>query len=265
MVCVQVIKYKWEKFEPFLVVNPGLEKIRLFNSEIHATLGERRCTGFFLGSRHVECSEKRKLEFGSQCNSCILKDKFSLCIRCTGDKCINEKRRDDCTKEKYVIYLAAFNSILKVGISLEVRLLERLVEQGADFGAIVGRVTDGLTVRRIEQEISATLGITDRVRGDQKKRMLFCNPNIAMTNINQAIEKLKDKFSQYVIQPQIFDLRKYYRLHNVFFDPQELSILEDTKLKGSIVAAKGNILVIENGGFSVFNAHEMLGREIEIQ
>lgn len=256
---MQVIKYKWENFEPFLIVNPGMEKIRLFNSELHATIGEKRCTGIFPNFR---CTTK--IEYGSQCNSCLLRDKFSLCMRCTGAECINEKRRDDCKQEEYFIYLAAFNSILKVGISLGRRFLERMVEQGADFGAIVGRVRDGLIVRQVEQKIAAALGITDRVRGDEKKRMLFCNPNIATANITNAIRRLNVEFPEYFITPQIFDMRRHYRLHNVFFDPKELAISDKAELNGNVVAAKGNIVVLENGEFSVFNAHELLGREIEI-
>lgn len=240
-----------------------MERIRLFNSEIHATIGEKRCTGFFLDGRHSECGER--IDYGSQCNSCVLKDRFSLCFRCTGEKCINEKRRDACKEEHYMIYLAAFNSILKVGISFERRFIERLVEQGADFGAIVGRVKDGLVVRQIEQRIASALGITDRVKGDEKKRMLFCNPNVAMQNITQAIKKLRSEFAQYLIQPQIFDLRRYYRLHNVFLEPKAMTVEENTELKGHVVAAKGNIMVIENGEFSAVNAHELLGRDIEIQ
>lgn len=260
---MHIIKYKWDKFEPFLVVNPGMEKIRLFNSALDVIIGEKRCTGSFIGTRHVECSQK--LDFGSQCNSCVLKDRFALCFRCTGDECINEKRRSDCKGEQYFIYLAAFHSILKVGISIEMRFLERLVEQGADFGAIVGRVKDGLVVRKIEQRIASTLGITDRVRGEEKARMLFCNPNIAIENITAAIKNLRTKFSEHLISPQIFDLRSYYMLHKVPVNPRKLPICEKTELKGNVVAAKGNIIVLENDGFSAFNAHELLGREIEVQ
>ncbi len=261
-VCMQVIKYKWNNFEPYLIVNPGLGTIRLFGSEMHAVVGEKRCTGFFLGGKHFECSDKIKLDSGSQCNNCAIRDNFSLCFRCSGDKCINEKRRSECAREDYFIYLAAFDSILKVGISFEKRFLERLVEQGADFGALVGRIRDGLNVRRVEQEISSSLGIVDRVKGSEKRRMLFCNPNVAMANIKRAITKLKSDFSQYIIEPRIFDMRSYYKLHNVFFSPKELCISEKSELEGSVVAAKGNIIVLENGEFSAFNAHELLGREI---
>lgn len=261
---MQVIRYKWDKFEPFLIVS-GMEKIRLFDYDLHAIVGQKQCTGFFHDGRHVGCKDKIALDYGSQCNGCALRDSFSMCIRCTGEKCINEKRRDECKEEQYYIYLAAFNSILKVGISLDRRFIERLVEQGADFGAVVGRVKDGLAVRQVEQRIAAALGITDRVRGDEKKRMLFCNPNTATANISQAIKKLRQEFPEYLIPPQIFDLRRHYRLHNVLFDPKGLSISDEMLLKGSVVAAKGNIIVLQNGGFSSVNAHELLGREIELQ
>ncbi len=260
---MQIIRYKWDNFEPFLVMS-GQKKIRLFGSSLRATLGDKRCAGFFLDGRHTECKEKPHLDYGSQCNSCLLRDRFAMCFRCTGETCINEKRRKDCANEQFIIYLAAFNSILKVGISFEARFLERLVEQGADFGAVVGRVKDGMSVRKAEQEISAALEIVDRVRGNDKRRMLFCNPNVAMANIKVAVKKMSHIFPQYTIPPQIFDLRGYYKLQNVVLEPKELAVSQDSKLDGNVVAAKGNIIVLENDGFSTVNAHDLLGREIEI-
>ncbi|MBI2075765.1 MAG: DUF2797 domain-containing protein [Candidatus Aenigmarchaeota archaeon] len=261
---MQITKYKWDNWEPHLVLKSGNEtrKIRLFGNHSFV-LGQKTCTGFFSGGKSYECPGKRKLDYGQQCNECKIRDLFALCMQCTGEKCINEKRRAECEKENYFIYLAAFDSLLKVGISYEYRFLERLVEQGADFGAKIGRVKDGLAVRDIEQKIMQNLDIVDRVRGAEKHKMLFCNPNTAAANISRAIAALRKDFSQYLIRPEIYDMRSYYRLHNVFLNPSAMAIKDNTELSGEIVAAKGNIFVLRKGGeFFSINAHEIIGREI---
>lgn len=261
---MQVTKYKWDNWEPHLVLKSGNEvkKIKMFGNHSFM-LGQKTCTGFFSKGKTYECPGKRKLDYGQQCNECKIRDMFSLCMQCTGEKCINEKRRAECEKENYFIYLAAFDSLLKVGISYEYRFLERLVEQGADFGAKIGRVQDGLAVRAVEQKIMRDLNIVDRVRGTEKHRMLFCDPNIATTNIFKAIGTLKNGFSQYLMKPEIYDMRQYYRLHNVFLNPSAMPITDNTEMSGEIVAAKGNILVLRKGSeFFSINAHELIGREI---
>lgn len=260
---MQITKYKWENWEPHLVVKNSntFEKVRLFGNHSFI-LGEKYCTGFF-ADRHHECPGNRKLEYGQQCNECKIRDSFSMCIQCSGEKCINEKRRKECEKERFFIYLAAFDSILKVGISAEFRILERLVEQGADFGAKVGLVKGGMAVRSVEQQISKALNIVDRVRGKEKHRMLFCNPNSSMASIFNAITKLNGSFSQYLIRPEIFDMRHHYRLNNVSLTPSEMVLSARTEIAGEIVAAKGNIIVLKKGNeFFSINAHDIIGREI---
>lgn len=259
----QITKYKWDNWEPHLVVKSGKDakKIKLFGRHCFV-LGEKTCVGFFK-DRHHECPGKRKIEYGQQCNECRLRDSFSLCMQCTGERCINEKRREECRNEKFFIYLAAFDSLLKVGISAEFRILERLVEQGADFGAKVGLIKDGLAVRSVEQQISKALNIVDRIRGAQKHKMLFCDPNKAMPNIFKAISSLNSGFGKYLIRPEIYDMRHYYRLDNVLLTPSEMPVSENTEISGEIVAAKGNIIVLKKGDeFFSINAHELIGREI---
>ncbi len=267
---MQVVKYKWlvsrDQAEPFIVVRTeeGLDRIRLLGESVSIKAGKKTCIGYYRDGKHSECPKKMPLESGWYCNECKLNDDFFLCIQCNGSECINVKQRQDCSEQIYYIYLAAFSNILKVGISMERRIIERLVEQGADLGALIALVKDGKEVRLIEQQICKELNIVDRIRGFQKHDLIFGNPNAAAMNILSAIKKLKGNgFDKYMIKPEIHDFRPYYRLHNVFSQPQRIDVADDLSINGNIVAAKGNIIIFENHGtFYSLNSHELIGREL---
>ena len=261
---MQVIKYRWENWEPRLILqdNSSLQKIELFDNNLELKLGEKTCIGYFKAGKHYKCPYKNKTEFENNCSDCQRMDDFFHCIKCNGSSCINEKMRKECTQNNYFIYLAAFNTLLKVGISHEQRLLERLVEQGADFGAKIAFVKDGKTVRETEQKVKNYLHITDRIRGNEKQDMLFANPNLSVIRLSNAINKLKGNGFP-LIHPEIYDMRKYYRLENTPSKPKKIDIKTNTKIKGRVVSAKGNILVLKNkNNFYSLNAHALIGREI---
>lgn len=214
----------------------------------------------------MKCPNNAQTEKGYYCNDCRLRDDFFLCVQCDGSECINKKRREECKKENYYLYLAAFDSLVKVGISMEFRVMERFVEQGADMAAKAGVVTDGKLARSLEQDVKRSLGIADRVTGDRKHDLIFGSPNRAAASLFDAISRLKETaFAPYMIYPEIHDLRKHYRLSTVHSRPEKFVVKEGSALSGRVVAAKGNIIVIENSGFFSVNAHDLIGREMELE
>lgn len=268
---MQLIRYKWDTNlvagEPFLFARSEdkIEKIKLFDEKISARLGKRFCIGYMKNGRHFDCPEKRSVDREKVCRTCALNDDFFLCMKCTGEECINEIQRPACMMNNYYIYLAAFGTILKVGISYERRLLERLVEQGADMGAKIGMVKDGKLVRLVEQQIRKELNITDRLSGAEKQRVLFGSPNVAAANIIQAFNRLKSNgLSQHLIHPEIYNLQSIYRLSSVTALPKAVQPKEGVKLEGEVIAAKGNIIILKNpdGLFSI-NAHSLIGCDVE--
>jgi hypothetical protein len=261
---MQAIKYKWNlaEKEPFLFLAGG-KKMRLLGQDVDFAIGNRTCIGHFKDGKHVKCPDNRPVDHDWYCNSCRINDDFFLCVQCDGSGCANKKQRSSCSDNSYYVYLAAFDSILKVGISHERRILERLVEQGADFGAKIACVQDGKNVRVIEQEISKSLNIVDRVHGVEKQKKIFGSPNIALANIGAAIKKLQSNGSGHLIPPEIYDLRSYYNLGSIPFNPGKFPLKEGAQLKGRIVAAKGSILVINSGNnYLSLNAHELIGRDL---
>ncbi len=261
---MQIIKYKWENWRPHFILRDedALEKLALLGSDVSFHIGKKLCTGFVRDGKHSPCKNRRETE--DMCNECKLEDEYFFCIRCDGSECINRKKRDECKKNYYYIYLAAFGPLLKVGVSHEFRLLERLVEQGADFGAKIARVQDGKLVRAMEQEIKKEIKIADRITGEQKFSTLFGNPNVAVANIYRAISLLKTNgFAKHLSGPEVYDLREYYNLQNVMSQPQEMAVQEGLDIAGRVVSAKGNLIILqkEKMFFSV-NAHRLVGREI---
>jgi hypothetical protein len=265
---MRIIKYKWlvheKQLQPFFITDDQ-KKIKLLGEKIDFAIGEKHCIGYFSGGRYAPCPADRLVESGWNCNACRLNDDFFMCIKCTGEECANKRQRASCEDSIYFVYLAAFGDLIKVGISHERRLLERLVEQGADFGAKVACVKDGKAVRGIEQSIQKQLGIVDFVRGESKQNMIFSRPNISIPRLFSAISALRTNgFAPHMVPPEIYDLRDYYNLKSVEYNPEPLKIGKDTKLSGDVVTAKGNVLIIKDHHrlYSI-NAHDMIGRDIQ--
>ncbi len=262
---MQVVGYKWKGstlrgWEPQLVVeNKGsLDRVPVLGN-IDVSIGERLCAGYTSGGRYFPCPHGAKTSSGWRCDSCKKMDDYFYCIQCSGN-CINNKQRSACRESGYFVYLAAFDSTIKVGISHERRFFERLVEQGADFAAKIAFMKDGMAVRKAEQNVKKILNCTDRMRGNEKNDRLFGNPNASVMQISKSIAVLKDQFETNTME--IYDLRRFYGLENVKKRPRMIKVRDQLNISGKVVAAKGNLMVIKNGFFYTLNAHDIIGREI---
>lgn len=257
---VKIIKYKWSKMEPFFCFS-GNRSMKILGSEISMDFNEKKCIGYFSKGRHHDCDAHAGGE--RQCTDCQQKDDFFMCVKCTGDECMNKKARSSCERNMYSIYLAAFGPMIKVGISHEFRLMERLVEQGADFGMKIASVRDGKDVRMIESMIRDA-GINDRLTGKEKSSMLLSDPNSSIKCLLSGLERIRSSAaSKYLSPPEIYDMREHYMLHNITSNPSFLEPSESGSIKGRIIAAKGNLLVIDAGhGMYSLNAHSILGYKL---
>ncbi len=264
---MQVTGFKWKKdsgqWQPyFLISNGDSHRLPLWSAPLSITLGEKSCIGRYVGGSHVPCPDNARTA-AMICDKCKEQDDFFFCIECKGDDCKNHKQRGSCEKENYVMYLASFDVLLKVGISREARFYERLIEQGADFGTKIARVKDGMYVRKMEQAVSKYLKCSDRIDGEVKQELLFGDPNASTIAVVKAVAKLKDAHWDFPIQHEIYDFRSYYRLAEIGSKPKKLQIAEGKEVRGRVVATKGNIVVVRNSdGFFSFDARRAVGREI---
>jgi hypothetical protein len=277
---MQIINYKWkytrgknlqkhhriESWQPEFMISDGTNHFsqKLLNEKISFLLGDKKCIGYFSGGKRTPCPNNKTLFSGNMCSDCQKLDDWFGCIRCSG-MCVNPKQREGCSKNQYHIYLASFDYILKVGMSFDMRFQNRLIEQGADFGTKIVSLKDGMLARQTEQKISKLLDLPDRVTGEAKQGMIFGNPNTASINISRAIKKLRTTDVLVNPEPEIYDFRKYYRLDKIIKKPAKFSVKEGSILDGKIVAAKGNVLVMENNRrYYSFNAHSLVGRNVSI-
>ncbi len=248
-----------------ILKNDKEHEIDLFSEPIDIEIGKLCCIGFRKNGKLFPCVNKNEIPSGWQCPDCIKKDDYAHCIRCDGSTCFNPEQRPGCMKNDYYIYLAAFGDLLKVGLSFKFRSLQRFVEQGADFAARIAHLKDGRVARKLEQHIAKTLNTIDRVKGTQKFDQLFKDPCESMKNITNAIDMLKENNINYLIEPEIEDLRAFYRLENIKHHPEHMEISSGVRMKGQVIACKGNLIFLENekGTFAI-NSHRLVGRMVKV-
>lgn len=255
----QILKFRWNNGMPKLILNT--EENLVLDGKISLKLGNKHCIGYVINNIRYECLKSTN-NFNALCPSCQKKDMFYSCIKCDGSRCINPNMREKCKKTLYHIYIAMIGVIPKVGISAAFRIKERLIEQGADFGAIIMSIVDGKEARKLEQRLSKYLNIADKVNSKRKVLSLLSNVNECIANLNKIISKLK--FSGLISDFEIYDFRKHYSLENIWEQPIKINIKPNTVIKGKVVATKGNIIVIENRQkLYSFDAQHLVGYEIK--
>ena len=157
----------WRGFEPALVCIDRIDDspVDLDLKRVDFVISERRvCVGRFDGDRHLPCPNSTSVSTFVQCANCAEESfiPYQECIfepKCDGDLC----DIDFCRRE-HVLYLAFYNSRVKIGMSSSRRIEKRLIEQGADAYALIGAFPSRKSARTAEKEISADLAIPQAFR-----------------------------------------------------------------------------------------------------
>jgi len=268
-----ITEFRWRRiekdnYEPeFIIKNEEKEfTIPLMYNDINFSLGDKFCVGYFKNGRRYPCPQNKIIETGYQCEICKKMDEILPCTSCIG-YCRNILKRSECMKTNYYIYIALFGNLLKVGISKDSRLKQRLIEQGADFGAKIAYIKDGRIARVYEQKIKRFLGIEDRVIGYKKFQNMFFDSSANIKNIQKAFEELKkSNFKEIFLNNiEIYDLRKYYNLFPFNeIKPKMLKIKSGLRISGKISSVKGNVFILKTKSeFFCVNANEIIGRELK--
>ncbi len=176
----QAISWDWRGFQPELVVydiksGELREAIGQFvpGERLDLTISEaRRCVGSFPDGEYRPCMLRQivsgKFDQCPQCASSWIP--VQNCVfepECDGVHRTNERCREQggsiCAREHHV-YAAFYGDLIKVGMTLSSRLMERAVEQGADAVAKLGSYPNRLEARRAENMLSKALKATQWVR-----------------------------------------------------------------------------------------------------
>lgn len=260
---LHALKYHWEGFEPGLTCFDTVsdEVVEFDLEDVGFLVGRRRtCIGQFDGDRYIECPVDAEVA------------KFAQCARCSGEsfipvqECIFEPRCDGeicdhqfCRRE-HVLYLAFYNTNVKIGMSSSRRVERRLIEQGADAYAVIGSFGTRRKAREAEKDISSRLRIPQSFRQDVLLQ------NLARPLDVQGVEARHAGLRATLAEAYRHEVEELRWLEGY---PLELPLRQVPRLqetrgrhKGSFLGIKGKWMVYESGDVRALNLSDLPARHI---
>ena len=271
------LSWEWSAFQPSLVTydqkakevqeltdqfRPG-ERLDLTVSEA------RRCVGSFAEGGYEPC--KMRNVVSGQFDQCPLCASTWIPVQncvfepeCDGTNITNEKCKNGggeiCAKPTHV-YAAFYGDLVKVGMTLSTRFMERAIEQGADAIARLGTYPNRRAARDAENMLSRALHATQWVRKTtflkEQGRRLDRDTYQAM--LERALEPLGIKAMGQVRLLDGYPLSEY--------DLGRASIPELTgRHRGEVLGCKGKFLLyrLRNGDVKLLDMASIPSRYITV-
>lgn len=226
-------------------------------------LVERHCIGFLNGGTHQPCPHVADTHV-LQCETCRDNKLTSSCAACRGDTCRNPQARDTYCRNPFVCYLAGFlPKLIKVGVTLKTRYLQRLFEQGADIATILAIKPSGKQAKQLEQSI-AELEVTDRVRKAEKRRGLY---NGSLQNLSSRFQTYKNHIKNKFSMKRNYTTLKLYKkapYPHLKRKPLSLPLKKQKRISGKVIGIKGSWFVFqERKMYYAINVWELAGWVIQ--
>ncbi|MBM3229379.1 DUF2797 domain-containing protein [Candidatus Parvarchaeota archaeon] len=147
------------------------------------------CIGHYDGKERHPCPNSS--EGRAQCPQCRQKDIMNAYT--FGDFSDYPEKYREAQRQHYSIYVAQFGCDLhKCGLTKTHRLKDRLIEQGADFGAEVAKFLGPDQAYESESELSVRFGIKKSIMQKQKNLRLTFNEQEARMRFDALLFKLKN-------------------------------------------------------------------------
>lgn len=212
---------------------------------------ERRCVGFYGEDGLEGCPDGRRLSSGSQCPSCVGRDRFRACMICDGSRCppgpSDLRARCDAP---HILYLACFgDETIKVGTAALHRRRARVVEQGPLAAVRIARA-DGPSIKRMERLLSKD-EFVEVMRRAKKTELLGSRmtEEEARTLVLDAASRvpsiLPPEYQHFLHPPEIVEPPAYARASRGR-SVRELPVQAGTVIEGSVVGAVGHVLFVED-------------------
>ncbi len=208
----------------------------------------RYCIGYKRFSKDHLCPQEALSDSG-QCPHCRKRE--LSCAACRGDECLFGKK--ECMLGEHYIYLASFGELVKAGVTKKERIMDRWIEQGADFGVIIAKAKDGFEARAVEALVQHQFGFRNAVRTSEKLRLLGRNGKSSRDSIEAALEKTKASGFPGIDAGEVTDLSANYPALS------EKPVL-DSSLSGLVLGAKGYLLFLDREGLKVVDMKKVVGR-----
>lgn len=259
---LHALDFSWEGFEPSLtcfdVRDRQVSEFDLEDLDFEVSK-KKVCIGYFDDDdTYVPCPKNAPVDRYSQCPECSAESflPYQDCVfepRCDGEIC----DLAFCRRE-HVLYVAFYDTRMKIGMSSTRRVEKRLVEQGADAFAIIGKLPTRKRAREAEKSISARLGIPQALRQDTLLRNFA--RKLDEGGIAGRYEGLKMTLAEmYHLAPEPLRWIKGY--------PISLPLAKEPKLedswgkhKGRLVGVKGKWAIYESDGLRALNLSNLPAR-----
>jgi hypothetical protein len=252
---LHALDFSWEGFEPSLSCYDSRDgEVSEFDlSDLDFSVSRKRvCIGYFDdGGRYVHCPKNAAVDKFSQCPECS-KEVFLPVQECVfNPECEGERCGIEFCKREHVLYVAFYDTRMKIGMSSSRRVEKRLIEQGADAYALLGKAPNRKRARDLEKSISARLGIPQAVKLDIQLRNFV--RKVDEQGIQGRYDGLKITMSEmFHLDPEPLRWIKGY--------PIELPLPSEPRLqdpcgrhKGRLVGIKGRWAIYESKGLNALN------------
>ena len=203
----------------------------------------------------LPCPSKAELKSGFKCSSCYRADSVRACLICDGTNCLADPSlQQTCREATTYVYLATFGADkVKVGVAHKTRIPQRWIEQGANLAKriIVG---NGFEARGYEKSIHDSMNVLSGLRTSQKVDTLWKRQETKELNaFVRAEDEIRTHFpSLPFYHDDLHDLSVVYHLPSLDRRPIELKIKKNLQISGTVLGAKGSLLLLSVRGISCF-------------
>ncbi len=259
---LHAIDFHWDGFEPHLECfdSESSQMMEFDLEDVEFSVSRKKtCIGLFDDDgKYVSCPKQASVSRFSQCPDCAGESwiPHQECIfepRCEGEQC----DLDFCKRE-HVLYIAFYDTRMKIGMSSTRRIEQRLIEQGADAFSIIGKWPNRKKAREAENEFSTKLRIPQSHR--QEQLLLSLSRPVDAHGIEERFIALKETLGErHNLSPEPLQWLAGY--------PVELPLHDAPRLveswgshKGGLVGMKGRWLIFESDGIKALNLHDITSR-----
>lgn len=259
---LHAIDFHWDGFEPHLECFDS-ESSQLTEFDLRdvkfSVSRKKTCIGMFDDDgRYVLCPKNAPVTRFSQCQECAGESwiPHQECIfepRCEGELC----DLDFCKRE-HVLYIAFYDTRIKIGMSSTRRIEQRLIEQGADAFSIIGKWPNRKKAREAENELSTRLRIPQSHR--QEQLLMSLSKVVDDGGIEEKFESLKTVLGErHNLIPEPLQWLTAYPVDLPLRGPPRL-IDSWGSHRGDLVGIKGRWLIFESDGMKALNLHDLPSR-----
>lgn len=213
-------------------------------------LTTRYCTGTYDAAtkKYIPCPHQRQVKPSYQnCYPCFEAIGFNPAFYHMPKEELS-LRQQAYNQEAHCTYLAYFGpGIIKVGIARHARVQKRWLEQGARAAVVLQITPDAYQARELEERVSTTFRIPERITRSQKKQLLNFPYSFsqAAASLSQRVQAIKKTLEPAAVPHPVQDLQAHY-----FSAVQPPTLLDADRRKqpivGQVVGMVGDLLVYKS-------------------